>query len=82
MLDEIMLLDKKFLNNIKFFIQIPKSHIKIYKKYLDYLDNTRCIFFFKDNLNYKLYDLILSGLVQALFMRFYIIIIMFFLFLI
>ena len=62
MLDKIMLLDKKFLNNIKFFIQIPKSHIKIYKKkYLDYLDNTRCIFFsFKDNLNYKLYDLILS----------------------
>ena len=61
MLDEIMLLDKKFLNNIKFFIQIPKSHIKFIKKYLDYLDNTRCIFFsFKDNLNYKLYDLILS----------------------
>ena len=75
-----MLLDKKFLNNIKFFIQIPKSHIKIYKKkYLDYLDNTRCIFFslkIISTISYMIWSF--QGLVQALFKRFYNIIIMFF----
>ena len=62
LLEEIKLLDKKYLEKIKFFIQIPDSHINIYKKkYEDLLDNDNCSFFtFKNNLNFKEYDLILS----------------------
>ena len=62
LLEVIKLLDKKYLEKIKFFIQIPDSHINIYKKkYEDLLDNDNCSFFtFKNNLNFKEYDLILS----------------------
>ncbi len=62
LLEKIKLLDSKYLEKIKFFIQIPYSYIDIYKKkYKDLLDNNNCSFFtFKNNLNFKEYDLILS----------------------
>ena len=62
LLDKIKLSDSKCLEKIKFFIQIPGSYIDIYKKkYEDLLDNDNCSFFiFKNDLNFKEYDLILS----------------------
>ncbi len=62
MLEKIRLLDGKYLEKIKFFIQIPDSHIDIYKrKYEDLIDNDNCLFFsFKNNLNFQEYDFILS----------------------
>ena len=62
MLEKIMTLDSIDLGKIKFFIQIPNSHLEILKKkYLDLVDLKRCIFFsFKDNLNPQEYDFILS----------------------
>ena len=62
MLEKIMTLDSIDLGKIKFFIQIPNSHLEIFKnKYLDLVDLKRCIFFsFKDNLNPQEYDFILS----------------------
>ncbi len=62
MLKEITNLNKAYLKNIKFFIQIPESHIKVLKKkYSDLLNYKNCEFFsFKDDLNLREYDLILS----------------------
>ena len=62
MLEEIKSLNNKYLENIKFFIQIPNSYFEyLKKKYSDLIDNTRCIFFsFKNNLNPQEYDFILS----------------------
>ena len=62
MLKEITNFNRAYLKNIKFFIQIPESHIKDYKKkYLDLLDKNNCEFFsFKDDLSPQEYDLILS----------------------
>ena len=62
MLEKMMTLDSIDLGKIKFFIQIPNSHLEIFKnKYLDLVDFKRCIFFsFKDNLNPQEYDFILS----------------------
>ena len=62
MLEKIMTLDNIDLDKIKFFIQIPNSHLEIFKnKYLDLVDLKRCTFFsYKDNLNPQEYDFILS----------------------
>jgi len=62
LLEKIKLFDKKYIEKIKFFIQIPDSYLDIYKKkYEDLLDNGNCSFFiFKNNLNFNEYDLILS----------------------
>ena len=62
MLKEIMILNRKHLNKLKFFIQIPSSHLEIIKKkYIDLIDINRCTFFsFKNDLNIKEYDFILS----------------------
>ena len=62
MLEKIITLDSANLDKMKFFIQIPKSHLEIFKKkYLDLVDYKRCTFFsFKDNLNPQDYDFILS----------------------
>ena len=62
MLKEITNLNKTYLKNTKFFIQIPESHIKVLKeKYTDLVDNNNCEFFsFKDDLNLQEYDIILS----------------------
>ena len=60
--EEVMNLEKKYLEKMKFFIQIPTSHIDIFKKkYSDLINKTRCeLFTFKNNLNYKDYDFIMS----------------------
>ena len=62
MLDEIKNLSKTHLQKIKFFIQIPDSHIQILKnKYTELIDENNCKFFsFKDDFNPKEYDIILS----------------------
>ena len=62
MIEELKLLDKKYLEKTNFFIQIPSSHIKILKKkYEDFgLKNKFTFFSFKNNLNFQEYDFILS----------------------
>ena len=62
MLDEIKNLNRTHLQKIKFFIQIPDSHIQILKKkYTDLIEENNCKFFsFKDDFNPKQYDIILS----------------------
>ena len=62
MLEEVKTLDFDHLKKINFYIQIPEFNLEIYKKkYLEILDNDKCSFFtFKNNLNHKEYDLILS----------------------
>ena len=62
MLDKIKTLDKSHKDKMKFFIQIPNSHLESFKKkYSDYIDKSKCIFFsFKENLSFKEYDFILS----------------------
>ena len=62
MLDEIKNLDKKYLKKIKFFIQIPNTFIDYYKKkYENLISNKNFLYFhFKNNLNFKEYDFILS----------------------
>jgi UDP-N-acetylglucosamine:LPS N-acetylglucosamine transferase len=62
MLKEIKNLDRAYLKNIKFFIQIPEFQIKVLKKkYSELLDKNNCEFFsFKDDLNPQEYDIILS----------------------
>ena len=61
MLKEITNFNSVYLKNIKFFIQIPESHIKVLKKkYTDILDNNCEFFTFKNDLNPQEYDLILS----------------------
>ena len=54
--------NKLQLQKIKFFIQIPKDNLEIYKKkYTNIIENSNCIFFsYKDNLNPKEYDFIIS----------------------
>ena len=62
MCDEIKILDKNDLEKIKLFIQVPEIHLEIYKeRYTKLIDSNRCVFFsFKNNLNFKEFDLILS----------------------
>ncbi len=61
MLKEIKNFNRTYLKNIKFFIQIPESHIIVLKKkYTDVLDNNCEFFTFKNDLNPQEYDLILS----------------------
>ena len=62
MLKEIMILNTKHLNKLKFFVQIPNSYLEIMKKkYIDLIDVNRCTFFsFKNDFNLKEYDFILS----------------------
>lgn len=62
MLDKIMTSNSLDLEKIRFFIQIPTSHLETLKqKYLDFLDNNKCTFFSnKDDLNYQKYDFVLS----------------------
>ncbi len=61
MLKEIMHLDKRILEKIKFFIQIPKSHQEIFKKkYKDFTNIKISFFNFKNNINFQDYDFILS----------------------
>ncbi len=62
MLEELKILEKKNKEKIKIYIQIPKFYQEILqKKYTDLLDNKKCIFFsFKNNLNFKEFDFILS----------------------
>ena len=62
LLEEIATTNKLHLQKIKFFIQIPKDNLEIYKKkYTNIIENSNCIFFsYKDNLNPKEYDLIIS----------------------
>ena len=61
MLKEISNFNRANLKNIKFFIQIPESHIKVLKKkYTDLVDNSCEFFSFKDDLNPQEYDIILS----------------------
>tara|TARA_A100001015_G_scaffold288012_1_gene358432 strand:- start:503 stop:1504 length:1002 start_codon:yes stop_codon:yes gene_type:complete len=62
LLDTIKILDTKHIEKIKFFIQIPNSHINIYKrKYEDLVGNDNySSFIFKNNLNFQEYDFILS----------------------
>ncbi len=62
LLNELANLDRKFIEKIKFFIQLPKSHSEtLKKKYIDLIDSSKFTFFsFKNNLNLKEYDLILS----------------------
>ena len=62
MLDKIKSLDKTHKDKIKLFIQVPNSHLELFKnKYSDHIDNNKCTFFtFKNNLGFKEYDFILS----------------------
>ena len=62
MLKAITNINRSHLKNIKFFIQIPESHIKVLKKkYSDLLGKNNCKFFsFKDDLSPHEYDIILS----------------------
>ena len=62
MLNEISNLSRIHLNKLKFFIQIPNSHLDIIKKkYEAIIDDDRFTFFsFKDNLNIIDYDFIVS----------------------
>ena len=46
LLDEIATTNKLYLQKIKFFIQIPKDNLEIYKKkYTNIIENSNCIFF-------------------------------------
>ena len=60
--EDVMNLEKKYLQKMKFYIQIPISYKDIFKKkYSDLINNSRCeLFTFKNNLNFKEYDYILS----------------------
>ena len=62
LLEKIATTNKLHLQKIKFFIQIPKDNLEIYKKkYTNIIENSNCIFFsYKDNLNPKEYDFIIS----------------------
>ena len=62
MLEKLMTLDEGHLNKIKLNIQIPSKYLEKYKKkYINLLNDNRCLFFaFKNNLNIKEYDFILS----------------------
>jgi len=62
MLDKIKNLDKKYLEKIKFFIQIPSAFIDDFeKKYEKLISNKSFSYFrFKNNLNFQEYDFILS----------------------
>ena len=62
MIEEIKTLDKNFLENIRFFIQIPTTYLKtLKKKYEDLFDKNIFSFFsFKKNLNFREFDFILS----------------------
>ena len=62
MLKELANLDRKHIEKIKFFIQLPQSHYESLKnKYTDLIDSSKFTFFsFKNNLNLQKYDLILS----------------------
>tara|TARA_A100001015_G_scaffold245450_1_gene281404 strand:- start:456 stop:1457 length:1002 start_codon:yes stop_codon:yes gene_type:complete len=62
MLEEIKILDWKYIKKTKFFIQIPDVYVDIYKKkYEDLVDNDNFSFFvFENNLNFQEYDFILS----------------------
>ena len=62
MCDEIKILDKNDLEKIKLFIQVPEIYLEIYKeRYTKLIDSNRCEFFsFKNNLNFKDFDFILS----------------------
>ena len=62
MIEQIKILEKNFLKKTKFFIQIPNSHLEIFKKkYQDLISINRFSFFsFKNDLNFKKYDFILS----------------------
>ena len=62
MYDEIKILHKNDLEKIKLFIQVPEIHLEIYKeRYAKLIDSNRCVFFsFKNNLNFKEFDFILS----------------------
>ena len=60
--EDVMNLEKKYLQKMKFYIQIPISYKDIFKKkYSDLINNSRCeLFTFKNNLNFKEYDFIIS----------------------
>jgi len=62
MYDEIKILHKNDLEKIKLFIQVPEIHLEIYKeRYAKLIDSNKCVFFsFKNNLNFKEFDFILS----------------------
>ncbi len=62
MLNKISNLSRIHLNKLKFFIQIPNSHLDIIKKkYEAIIDDDRFTFFsFKDNLNFIDYDFVVS----------------------
>ena len=62
MLEEIKVLERKYLEKIKFFIQIPSSHKEtLKKKYKDnFFNNNVLLFSFKNDLNFRDYDFILS----------------------
>ena len=62
MIEEIKILNKNFLENIRFFIQIPTTYLKtLKKKYEDLFDKNIFSFFsFKKNLNFREFDFILS----------------------
>ena len=62
MIKKILSTDNKYLENIKLFIQTPKSHYEFYKKkYADLIGINSCFFFtFKNNLNFQEYDFIIS----------------------
>ena len=62
MLDQIKILDKKYIQKIKFFIQIPELYLETFKKkYENFISSDNFSFFyFKNNINYQEYDFILS----------------------
>ena len=62
MLEQIIKSNRLYLEKIKFSIQIPSQYLEIYKKkYTDFIDDKICSFFsFKNNLNPKEYDFIIS----------------------
>ena len=61
-LQEIKTLDEKHLEQMNFYIQIPKSNEEfLKKKYKSLIDNNRLFLFsFKNNLNFQEYDFIIS----------------------
>ncbi len=62
MLKEITNFNRAYYKKTKFFIQIPESHVKVFKKkYTNLIDHNKCEFFsFKDDFNPQEYDIILS----------------------
>ena len=60
--EKVMSLEKTYLEKMKFTIQIPASNKDIFKeKYTHLISNSRFeLFTFKNNLNYKDYDFIVS----------------------